>query len=102
MQWRRCFCKSLHVPARRPLPLSPHDQRHATAHVLLAAIPGSTTSKGLQLQLLRKNASGTYVVQNMGSSWTQAKTAANVTAPLDFAVRYIRTGALTRARSAAR
>ena len=62
---------------------------------LLAAIPGSTTSKGLQLQLLRKNASGTYVVQNMGSSWTQAKTAANVTAPLDFAVRYIRTGALT-------
>lgn len=62
---------------------------------LLAAIPGSTTSKGLQLQLLRKNASGTYVVQNMGSSWTQAKTAANVTAPLEFAVRYIRTGALT-------
>lgn len=30
--------------------------------------PGSTTSKGLQLQLLRKNASGTYVVQNMASA----------------------------------
>ena len=61
----------------------------------LTPIPGSTTSAGLRLQLLRRPPGGSYAVQNMGTSWTQTKTPTGTFPAPDLAVRYIRTGAIT-------
>ncbi len=61
----------------------------------LTPIPGSTTSAGVRLQLLRRPAGGSYTVQNMGASWTQTKTPTGTFPAPDLAVRYIRTGAIT-------
>ena len=61
----------------------------------LTPIPGSTTSAGVRLQLLRRPAGGSYAVQNMGASWTQTKTPTGTFPAPDLAVRYIRTGAIS-------
>lgn len=60
----------------------------------LTVNPASSTSSGVALQMLRKDASGTYVLQNMGATWTQTKTQTGPMVPVDLAVRYIRTGAV--------
>lgn len=61
----------------------------------LTTVAAGTTSAGVKLQLLRKDASGAYVVQNMGSSWDGSAYRGTGTSPVDLAVRYIRTGAIT-------
>jgi len=61
----------------------------------LTPVAAGTTSAGVRLQLLRKAASGNYVVQNMGSSWDQVANRGSGTPAVELAVRYIRTGPIT-------
>ncbi len=61
----------------------------------LTTVAAGTTSAGVKLQLLRKDATGAYVVQNMGSSWDASAYRGTGMGAVDLAVRYIRTGAIT-------
>jgi len=60
----------------------------------LTPVAAGTTSSGVRLQLLRKDSSGAYVVQNLNSTWNLDVYPSTRSVPIEFAVRYLRVGAL--------